>query len=144
MKAHKSFDKNGHPDLFKDQDGFKRYSRRFNIDMAPKVLFSRSESVDKLLESGAAQYFEFNNVSDNYFYNKEAANESQPREARVKEEMVKIPFSKSDIFTNTVLTLYEKRQLVKFIEICLQASDTSSKSVNSTHVYDKELNLGAD
>lgn len=36
--------------------------------MAPKILFSRSDSVTKLLDSGAANYFEFNNVNDNFFY----------------------------------------------------------------------------
>lgn len=37
--------------------------------------------------------------------------------------MVKIPFSKSEIFTNSVLTFKEKRQLVKVIEMCLEGTD---------------------
>ena len=61
--------KSDHPDLFKDAEGFKRYSRRFNIDLAPKILFSKSLSVDKLIESGVANYLEFNNVNDSYFFN---------------------------------------------------------------------------
>ena len=66
--------------------------------------------------------------------------------------MVKIPFSKSEIFVNKVLTFKEKRQLVKVIEYCLFGSDKlkemqeSSKSgkkkpQNSTHVYDKDTSL---
>ena len=55
--------------MFKDADTFKRYSRRFNIDLAPKILFSKSLTVDKLLESGVANYLEFNNVNDSYFFN---------------------------------------------------------------------------
>jgi len=58
-------------DLFKSEDDFIRYSRRFNIDLAPKILFSKSESVDRLISSGVANYLEFNNVSENYFYNPE-------------------------------------------------------------------------
>ena len=76
--------------------------------------------------------------------------------------MVKIPFSKSEIFTNKVLTFKEKRQLVKVIEMCLEGTDNmdeedflsdydeeeqeaakrkKKKSVNSTHVYDKDIKL---
>lgn len=80
--------------------------------------------------------------------------------------MVKIPFSKSEIFTNNVLTFKEKRQLVKVIEMCLEGTDNmedeqqqqdfhsdddeeereaarrqKKKSQNSTHVYDKEIKL---
>ena len=78
--------------------------------------------------------------------------------------MVKIPFSKSEIFTNNVLTFKEKRQLVKVIEMCLEGTDNmedeqldfhsdddeeekeaarrqKKKSQNSTHVYDKDIKL---
>lgn len=58
-------------DLFKNEDDFVKYSRRFNIDLAPKILFSKSESVDRLISSGVANYLEFNNVSENFFYNPE-------------------------------------------------------------------------
>ena len=121
-------DKNAHEDLFKNMDGFKRYSRKFNIDMAPKILFSRSDSVTKLLDSGAANYFEFNNVNDNFFYtpsSTEAVDDEDfdKRQARLDKDMVKIPFSKAEIFTSTVLSFKEKRQLVKVIEMCLQATD---------------------
>ena len=97
---------------------FKRFSRRFNIDLCPKVLFSKSTSVENLIKSQCANYLEFNNVNENYFYNS-----LSPENPLLSEAMVKIPFSKSEIFTNTVLTLKEKRQLVKVIEICLQGAD---------------------
>lgn len=61
--------KGDHAELFHDAESFKRYSRRFNIDLAPKILFSKSLSVDKLLESGVANYLEFNNVNDSYYFN---------------------------------------------------------------------------
>jgi RAB protein geranylgeranyltransferase component A len=31
-----------HVDLFPDDLAFKKYSRKFNIDLAPKILFSKS------------------------------------------------------------------------------------------------------
>ena len=62
--------------------------------------------------------------------------------------MVKLPFSKAEIFVSTVLTFKEKRQLVKAIEMCLEGTDKmkemeeqseKKKSMNSTHIYDKEI-----
>ena len=43
--------------------------------------------------------------------------------ASLVKDMVKIPFSKSEIFVNQVLSLKEKRQLVKVIEMCLEGAD---------------------
>jgi len=57
-----------HKDLFPDELAFKKYSRKFNIDLAPKILFSKSQSVDCLIDSGAANYLEFNSVSDNFCF----------------------------------------------------------------------------
>jgi|LakMenEpi03Aug12_release.lakeMendotaPanAssembly.Ray.scaffolds.fasta_scaffold1988296_1 RAB protein geranylgeranyltransferase component A len=87
----------------KNQNDFKKYSRGFNIDLAPKILFSKSLSVENLIKSGVANYLEFNNVNSNYFYKGENSEKLDPS------DLVKIPFSKSEIFTNTVLTLKEKR-----------------------------------
>ena len=52
----------------KNEMDFKRFSRNFNIDLAPKILFSKSISVDNLIKCGVANYLEFNNVNENYFY----------------------------------------------------------------------------
>lgn len=87
-------DKNKHPDIMKKDLDFKRYSRNFNIDLAPKILFSKSISVDSLIRCGVAHYLEFNNVNENYFY---MGSEQGPLKP---EDMVKIPFSKSEIFMN--------------------------------------------
>ena len=111
------FDKNKHPEIMKTDMDFKRYSRNFNIDLAPKILFSKSLSVENLIKCGVANYLEFNNVNENYFYMGEKSENLSP------EDLVKIPFSKSEIFMNTVLSFKEKRQLVKAIEICLQGTD---------------------
>ena len=92
------------------EQAFKRYSRSFNIDLAPKLLFSKSLSVDNLIDSGVSEYLEFNNVTDNYFYNPQSTNQDiQKLRDNIVEHMVKIPFSKSEIFINKVLTFKEKR-----------------------------------
>jgi RAB protein geranylgeranyltransferase component A len=58
--------------------------------------------------------------------------------------MIKIPFSKSEIFVNKILTFKEKRQLVKTIEMCLLGADQieqGKKLINSTHEYQKDITL---
>ena len=115
--------------LFKNEQEFKRFSRPCNIDLAPKLLFSKSTSVDLLIKSGTSNYLEFQNVPRNFFYS--------------SDKFVEIPFSKSEIFTSSALTFKEKRQLVRVIGFCLQGYDLiagkelTSKIINSTHVYDK-------
>ena len=84
-------------------DEFMRVSRACNIDLAPKILFSQSKSVDQLIRAGTATYLEFQNVSDNFFYSQENST------------FVRIPFSKSEIFQNGNLSFKEKRQLVRVI-----------------------------
>ena len=112
---------------------YRRFSRNFNIDLQPKVLYSKSLSVEELIRSGCSNYLEFQNVSKNYFFS----------DAR----FVQIPFSKSEVFSNTFLTFKEKRQLVKVIEACLAGYDKLSQvevtqaKINSTHIYEKEIEL---
>ena len=79
--------------------------------------------MDNLIKSGVASYLEFNNVSENYFYNPKEDNNGE----FVETDMVKIPFSKSEIFVNQVLTFKEKRLLVKAIEMCLEGTDNLDK-----------------
>lgn len=84
-----------------------------------------------MIKSGVGNYLEFQNISDNFYFSAEA------------QKFVRIPFSKSEIFLNQHLTLKEKRQLVKVIELCLRGYDKlsqkeiTSKIINSTHVYEK-------
>ena len=60
---------------------------------------------------------------------------------------MKIPFSKSEVFSNTFLSFKEKRQLIKVIEQCIAGYDFLSQEektqakINSTHTYDKEIEL---
>jgi RAB protein geranylgeranyltransferase component A len=78
-------------------------------------------SVENLIRSQVASYLEFNNVNQNFFYC--PTNDG----ASLSESLIKIPFSKSEIFTNTVLSFKEKRQLVKVIEMCLTGTDLEEK-----------------
>ena len=68
FKVLRELRKNLHPQLFSTDEEFKRFNRQFNIDLAPKFLFSKSVSVDMFIKSQVASYLEFNNVNQNYFY----------------------------------------------------------------------------
>lgn len=70
--------------------------------------------MNELIRSGVSNYLEFQNVSENFFYTEEG-------------KFVKIPFSKSEVFANTFLTFFEKRQLVKVIDACLAGYDKMSE-----------------
>ena len=82
-------------------------------------------------------------MNQNYFYHPHVDEKEVNPAEKLAKEMVKIPYSKSDIFTSEFLTFAEKRQLVKIIEVCMK-SKQGSTSVNSTHVYDKETQMTAD
>lgn len=82
-----------------------------------RVLYSKSASVNELIRSGVSNYLEFQNVTENFFF---APTEDTPK------RFEKIPFSKSEVFSNTFLSFWEKRQLVKVIEACLAGYDSLS------------------
>jgi len=79
----------------------RRSSNSFNIDLAPRLLFARSGFVDVLVESGVARYLEFQGL----------------KSARVLSAngLLTVPMTKSEIFQDPVLTLPEKRTLMRFI-----------------------------
>lgn len=103
-------------------------------------------SVNELIRCGVSNYLEFQNVGENFFY----AADSAATAGAGSKKFVKIPFSKSEVFSNTFLSFKEKRQLVKVIESCLAGYDKISKQeitrakINSTHIYDKEIELSAE
>lgn len=99
-------------------------------------------SVNELIRSGVSNYLEFQNVSENFFF----APDGEKNPVR----FVKIPFSKSEVFSNSFLSFKEKRQLVKVIETCIAGYDKLSQTevtqskINSTHIYEKEIDLSKD
>ena len=89
--------------------------------------------MSELIRSGVANYLEFQNVGENFFF--------------ADGKFQKIPFSKSEVFSSSLLTFKEKRQLVKVIDACIAGYDKIAQmektqaKVNSTHVYEKEIEL---
>jgi len=78
-----------------------KQSRRFNIDLLPKLIWSNGSIVQLLIRSGVGRYLEFKSIEHSFLY--------------LKSNFHRVPSSKNDIFSDKLLTLKEKRLLGKFI-----------------------------
>ncbi|XP_029790687.1 rab proteins geranylgeranyltransferase component A 2 [Suricata suricatta] len=80
-------------------------SRRFNIDLVSKLLYSQGLLIDLLIKSNVSRYAEFKNVTRILAF----------REGKVEQ----VPCSRADVFNSRELTMVEKRILMKFLTFCL-------------------------
>ncbi|XP_045309063.1 rab proteins geranylgeranyltransferase component A 2 [Leopardus geoffroyi] len=80
-------------------------SRRFNIDLVSKLLYSQGLLIDLLIKSNVSRYAEFKNVTRILAF----------REGKVEQ----VPCSRADVFNSKELTMVEKRILMKFLTFCL-------------------------
>ncbi|KAJ6649626.1 Rab proteins geranylgeranyltransferase component A [Pseudolycoriella hygida] len=79
--------------------------RKFNIDVTPKLLFSRGSLVELLISSNICRYAEFRSVD---------------RIATlINDELKTVPCSRSDVFTTKDVSVVEKRLLMKLMSTCL-------------------------
>ena len=86
-------------------DDLRTYWRRFNIDISPKLLFSRGALVEALISANISHYAEFKSVTRILTY----------MDGRVEE----VPCSRADVFSSDVISIVEKRMLMKFLTFCL-------------------------
>lgn len=86
-------------------DDLKPYWRRFNIDLSPKLLFSRGPLVEALISANISHYAEFKAVTRILTY----------MDGRVEE----VPCSRADVFSSNAISVVEKRMLMKFLTFCL-------------------------
>uniref|UniRef100_A0A1Q3FC76 Rab proteins geranylgeranyltransferase component A n=1 Tax=Culex tarsalis TaxID=7177 RepID=A0A1Q3FC76_CULTA len=92
-----------------DVDGWNREKilkefRRFNVDLAPKLLYSRGSMVELLISSNICRYAEFRAVD---------------RVATIwNGRIMTVPCSRSDVFTSRDVNVVEKRLLMKFLQSC--------------------------
>lgn len=80
-------------------------SRRFNIDLVSKLLYSQGLLIELLIKSNVSRYAEFKNVTRILAF----------REGKVEQ----VPCSRADVFNSRELTMVEKRILMKFLTFCL-------------------------
>uniref|UniRef100_A0A023G972 Putative gdp dissociation inhibitor n=1 Tax=Amblyomma triste TaxID=251400 RepID=A0A023G972_AMBTT len=79
-------------------------SRKFNLDLAPKLLFSRGPLVELLISSNIARYAEFKALTRILTLHNEG--------------LQQVPCSRADVFNSKNVTVVEKRMLMKFLTFC--------------------------
>lgn len=84
-------------------------SRDFGLDLAPRILFAKSDLLSILVKSRVHQYLEFQSLSSFHTYENDS--------------FEKLTNTKQEIFTDQNLPLMTKRNLMKFIKFVLNWED---------------------
>jgi len=84
-----------------NSEKFAANSRKFNIDLVPRILFSRGSLVELLISSNISRYTEFKPVTRVL--------------TRLNGVLEQVPSSRSDVFNTTHISVVEKRILMKFL-----------------------------
>ncbi|RDD45951.1 Rab proteins geranylgeranyltransferase component A 1 [Trichoplax sp. H2] len=80
--------------------------RRFSIDLLPKLLLCRGPLVELLIKSKVARYVEFKCVTKILTYR--------------GNRLVQVPCSRSEVFSTNLMSMLEKRMLMKFLSFCIE------------------------
>ncbi|XP_059051334.1 rab proteins geranylgeranyltransferase component A 2 [Achroia grisella] len=83
------------------QANFTSEYRKFNIDMTPKLLFSRGPLVELLISSNIARYAEFRCVTRVLTW--------------LNDRLMPVPCSRADVFATEAVGIVEKRMLMKML-----------------------------
>ncbi|XP_072040007.1 rab proteins geranylgeranyltransferase component A 2-like isoform X2 [Amphiura filiformis] len=83
----------------------KRQWRKFNIDLAPKLMFCRGSMVELLVSSRISRYAEFKAVTRILTH--------------INGQLEQVPCSRADVFSSKYVNMLEKRMLMRLIEFCL-------------------------
>lgn len=94
--------------------------RRFNIDITPKLLFSRGTLVELLISSNICRYAEFRAVDH--------------VTTLLDGHLKSVPCSRADVFTTKDMKVLEKRLLMKLLSDCLDANGENAEFKGKTLV----------
>lgn len=95
------------------QTEVKKNYRKFNIDLAPKLLFARGSLVELLISSNIARYAEFRSVSRVVTWLQEEGSNGNGR-------LEPVPCSRADVFATRNVSVVEKRMLMKLLTSCME------------------------
>ena len=87
-------------------EDFKTLSRKFNLDISPKFLFSAGPLVKAIIKANISHYAEFK-IVDRILMWKDSV-------------IIEVPCNRSDVFSSSFLSMIEKRTLMKFITFCME------------------------
>ena len=91
------------PDL--SLEDFKILSRKFNIDLASKLMFARGPLIEAIINANICHYADFRTAERIMTY----------RDG----DVILVPCSRADVFSTDMLSVIEKRFLMKFLSFCL-------------------------
>ncbi|CAG9856686.1 unnamed protein product [Phyllotreta striolata] len=83
------------------EENLLKLSRKFNIDLYPKLQYARGDFVELLISSNIARYCEYRSVSRILIW--------------FNNRLESLPCSRSDVFANTKVSVVEKRMLMKLL-----------------------------
>lgn len=81
--------------------------RRFNIDISPKLLFSRGDLVELLISSNVARYAEYKCLTRILTYT---------------DKLEQVPCSRADVFSTKHISIIDKRMLMQLLNYCLEVN----------------------
>jgi RAB protein geranylgeranyltransferase component A len=82
------------------------YSKRYNIDLHPKLIFSESDTCRKMILANIDKYMDFSVLYGISLFD--------PLTSR----LIKIPTNKSDIFKHKNFSTQEKREIFHLLKVC--------------------------
>nr|CAD7425470.1 unnamed protein product [Timema monikensis] len=95
------------------QDKFLKEYRKFNLDLAPKLLFARGSLVELLISSNIARYAEFRSVTRVLTW--------------LEDRLELVPCSRADVFSTHHISVVEKRMLMKLMATCVEPGSSDKE-----------------
>jgi len=102
-------------------------SRKFNLDLTPRLLFARGPMVELLISSNISRYTEFKSVTRVL--------------TMLEGKLEQVPSSRNDVFNTRHISVVEKRVLMKFLTQCMQEEDSEQDSSKTFGDYLKSCKL---
>jgi len=103
------------PRSFPNQSEMMEKWRHFNIDLTPKVLFSRGALVELLIHSNVSRYLEFRNVTRTLTVLSDT------------NHLQHVPCSRADIFNSKFVSVIEKRMIMKVLTFCMNYEEDAAE-----------------
>ena len=101
-------------------------TRAYSLALAPQLIHSRSDLLNKLVSSKAFRQIEFLAVGSFYIY-------QQPSEASEQPFLSRIPSTREDVFSNTAIPARAKRSLMKFLKFVMDYQSDSQRELWQAH-----------
>ncbi|KAK6626393.1 hypothetical protein RUM43_006704 [Polyplax serrata] len=97
------------PFLNANQEYLMKHSKRFNLDLCPKLLYSKGAMVNLLISSNVAKYAEFKSLNRVLTWR--------------KKQLEPVPCSRADVFATKNVSVVQKRILIKILTLFANYTD---------------------